>query len=541
MPTEEGHLVAGRYRLGQRIGSGAMGVVWQAHDERLHRTVAVKQLLPQPGLSSAQAEEARLRSMREGRIAARLQHPNAITVYDVAEDGGQPWLIMEYLPSDSLAVVLAERGSLPPREVAGIGAQVAAALTAAHAAGIVHRDIKPANVLLANDGTVKITDFGISRAVGDVTVTATGMLAGTPAYLAPEVAKGEQPAPAADVFSLGSTLYTAIEGHSPFGLSENTLALLHAVAAGKVNPPRQAGPLTALLMQLLRLDPAQRPTMPEAMESLRAIAEGRSPSSGSVAAMVPGYPAPSVPRPSPAVPAPSPHLPQHLPPRERTRLDPNPLAEPAGGGSAPRGAAPIGAAPIGMAMGSAPPPPASAPSTRRARVRQAILTALAIIAAAAAGVLVATLLSNKSEGTTSQAPPGSSAAPTPISNQSATPTATAAAATRTAAQSPEANEQLVIRFYQLLPEQLGQAWALFSPNAQSNTPGRYEGFAGWWNSIADVEASDVRSTDQNTVRVKVTYTLKDGRKADERWWFRVVARNGTLLIDAYDRQRGNGR
>src|SRR5262245_55245531 len=134
--TTDNELIAGRYRLGDRIGSGAMGVVWQAHDERLHRTVAVKQLLLQPGLSAAAAEEARARGMREGRIAARLQHPNAITVYDVAEHGGEPWLVMEYLPSKSLATVLSERGTLPVDEAARIGTQVAAALAAAHGAGI---------------------------------------------------------------------------------------------------------------------------------------------------------------------------------------------------------------------------------------------------------------------------------------------------------------------------------------------------------------------------------------------------------------------
>ena len=273
--TGEGGLVAGRYRIGERLGSGAMGIVWQAHDERLHRTVAIKQLLLQPGLTEAQAEEARRRCMREGRIAARLAHPHAITVYDVAEQDGDPWLVMEYLPSKSLATVLSERGTLSPQEAARIGAQIASALVAAHAAGIVHRDIKPANVLLGDDGTVKITDFGISRATGDVTVTATGMLAGTPAYLAPEVAKGQDPTPAADVFSLGSTLYTAVEGHSPFGLSENTLALLYAVAAGNITPPRHAGPLTALLMQLLRVDPTERPSLTSARDSLTAVAEGR--------------------------------------------------------------------------------------------------------------------------------------------------------------------------------------------------------------------------------------------------------------------------
>ena len=164
--TEVGRLISDRYRLTEHIGSGAMGVVWQAHDERLHRTVALKQLLLQPGLSAGESHEARERAMREGRIAARLQHPNAVAVYDVVEDAGQPVLIMEYVPSKSLSAVLDERGPLSPLEVARIGAQVATALTAAHTAGIVHRDIKPGNVLLTEDGTVKITDFGISGPPG---------------------------------------------------------------------------------------------------------------------------------------------------------------------------------------------------------------------------------------------------------------------------------------------------------------------------------------------------------------------------------------
>ena len=272
--SDEGRLIAGRYRLSQRIGSGAMGVVWRAEDERLHRTVAVKQLVLQPGLSETESNEAIQRAMREGRIAARLHHPNAITVFDVVEENGAPCLVMEYLPSRSLAAVMAERGPLPPTEVARIGSHVAAALAAAHTAGIIHRDIKPGNILLGDDGTVKITDFGISRASGDVTVTKTGMVAGTPAYLAPEVACGKDPSPASDVFSLGSTLYAAVEGRPPFGLNENTLALLHAVATGRVQPPQQAGPLTPVLARLLAADPADRPTMAEAQELLEVVASG---------------------------------------------------------------------------------------------------------------------------------------------------------------------------------------------------------------------------------------------------------------------------
>ncbi|MFD9887863.1 serine/threonine-protein kinase [Amycolatopsis sp. NPDC059027] len=279
--SDEGRLVAGRYRIVQRIGTGAMGAVWQAHDEVLGRTVAIKQLLLQPGLEAHDAEDARQRTMREGRIAARLHHPNAISVFDVVtDDNGQPCLIMEYLNSTSLAQVLQERRTLPPIEVARIGAQVAAALREAHAVGIVHRDIKPGNILLAGNGTVKITDFGISRAKDDVTVTKTGMIAGTPAYLAPEVAIGGDPGPESDVFSLGSTLYAACEGQPPFGLSENTLSLLHAVAAGQINPPRQSGPLASVLAVLLHPEIEHRPTAEECEELLDAVARGETPLGG---------------------------------------------------------------------------------------------------------------------------------------------------------------------------------------------------------------------------------------------------------------------
>ncbi|MCA2210822.1 serine/threonine-protein kinase [Nocardia rosealba] len=270
-------LIAGRYRLTDPIGTGAMGVVWRATDVRLRRTVAVKQVLLAPGLTGTQALEAKLRAMREGRIAARLHHPNAITVFDVAEEDGQPWLVMEYMNAPSLAVKISGGATLSPIEVAGIGAQAAAALSAAHDAGIMHRDVKPANLLVGDDGTVKLTDFGISHATGDVTVTATGFLAGTPAYLAPEIARGDNPKPAADVFALGSTLYAAVEGAPPFGEGDNPLAVLHAVARGVVPEPKKAGPLGPVLMWLLTADDAERPTMAQARRALEDVAAGRVP------------------------------------------------------------------------------------------------------------------------------------------------------------------------------------------------------------------------------------------------------------------------
>ncbi|HWO65552.1 MAG TPA: serine/threonine-protein kinase, partial [Umezawaea sp.] len=285
----EGQLIADRYRFLDRIGSGAMGIVWRAQDERLGRIVAVKQLLLQAGMDTREHDEAIQRAMREGRIAAKLHHQNAIAVYDVVEENGAPCLVMEYLPSYSLADTLSEYGALDPLQVARIGAQAASALAAAHAAGIVHRDVKPGNVLIADSGLVKITDFGISRATDDITVTKTGLIAGTPAYLAPEIARGSDPTPASDVFSLGSTLYAAAEGEPPFGLSENTLGVLHAVAAGRINPPSQDGPLTDVLLRLLNVDPADRPTMGQARDLLAAVAAGRNPSlTGLRAASTPG-------------------------------------------------------------------------------------------------------------------------------------------------------------------------------------------------------------------------------------------------------------
>lgn len=272
-----GDVLAGRYRLREHLGSGAMGVVWLAMDEHLHRSVAVKQLLAQPGLDDARAEQARQRAMREGRIAARLHHPHAIAVYDVVVDDGLPVLVMEYLPSRSLAEVIAAHGRVDPAVAAGIGGQAASALVAAHAAGIVHRDIKPGNLLIAANATTKITDFGISRATGDVALTQTGMFAGTPAFLAPEIAKGHRPTPAADVFSLGATLYSAVEGVPPFGEdAESPLALLHIVAAGKIPVPRNAGPMTPVLAGMLQADPAERLTAEESAAALHAVATGRS-------------------------------------------------------------------------------------------------------------------------------------------------------------------------------------------------------------------------------------------------------------------------
>ncbi len=276
----DGHLIAGRYRLRRRVGAGAMGTVWEAHDERLDRVVAVKLLTAPEGTDDTDTIR---RAAREARIAARVHHPNAVTVHDVVEDAGRPVLVMEYVPARTLA----DHGTLAPDLTRRVGAQIAAALAAAHRVGVVHRDVKPGNILLADDGTAKITDFGIARAAGDVTVTRTGLLAGTPAFLSPEAARGAQPGPASDVFSLGATLYAAVEGRPPFGDSDNAIALLHAVAAGRFDPPTRAGPLTDVLLTMLHTDPAARPTMAQAAELLGSPAGTPAEPPTSISAPVP--------------------------------------------------------------------------------------------------------------------------------------------------------------------------------------------------------------------------------------------------------------
>src|SRR5215216_2988813 len=238
-----------------------MGAVWEAWDERLERRVALKQLHHQSGLSRSDAELANLRAMREARITARLHHPHAVPVFDVVEHEGQACLIMQFIPSLTLSAVLAEGGPLEPNEAAQVGAQIAGALAAAHALGIVHRDVKPGNILIAEDGAALISDFGIARALGDATLTSGGMIHGTPAYLAPEVARGSEENFASDVFSLGSMLYSALEGRPPFGTDDNTMALLHRVASGQFPPPQHSGPLTSVIMHMLPIDTDERPAM----------------------------------------------------------------------------------------------------------------------------------------------------------------------------------------------------------------------------------------------------------------------------------------
>ncbi|MBF4997173.1 protein kinase [Nocardia sp. BSTN01] len=537
-------LIAGRYRLADPIGSGAMGVVWRASDVRLRRTVAVKQLLLAPGLTKAQALEAKMRAMREGRIAARLHHQNAVTVFDVAEEDGQPWLVMEYVDAQSLAALMRDKGPLEPREVARIGAKVAAALAAAHDAGIVHRDVKPANILVADNGTVKITDFGISRAVGDVTVTSTGFLAGTPAYLSPEIARGEDPEPSSDVFALGSTLYAAVEGAPPFGEGDNPLAVLHSVVSAKVPEPKRAESLGPVLMSLLAADGADRPTMREAQQALEAVADGRT------AALVPAA----------------------------TNVLPQPGADAA--------ATTVLSTPEKTTAAAAPTPGATTAKTPAPQPKPGPLRDRRIWAAAAAAVLVVAVIiglvatsgsddnhtAAAGNGTTSApeqpsatafAPPGaatpdapggsssngaggsaslgspvpSGQTPPPAPNGVPAPGASASRTAPPGTSAPYGPAQsadvagFISGYYGMLPGNTSGAWAELAPSYQSQTGG-YAQYSNFWSTVSSVRVGGVTQSGPGRAVATLTYTLKNGTVTSESRWFTVDTATGRMLITA---------
>jgi serine/threonine protein kinase len=240
----------------------------------LQRDVAIKQVGLLPGESATDSA----RALREARSSAALSHRNVVTVFDVVEEDGAIWLVMEHLPSRSLAELIRERGALPPAEVASIGAQVADGLAAAHAAGTVHRDVKPGNVLLREDGLAKISDFGIARTAGDATLTQSGLVTGTPSYFSPELARGAAPTPASDVWALGATLYAAVEGRPAYEARQNPVAMLNEIATTHPSQPKHAGPLAPVLARMLDRDPQSRWSMADAAHALHRLARQESPS-----------------------------------------------------------------------------------------------------------------------------------------------------------------------------------------------------------------------------------------------------------------------
>ncbi|MGW2821643.1 serine/threonine-protein kinase [Streptomyces sp. NPDC001443] len=274
---DDSRVIADRYRLEARLGRGGMGVVWRATDQLLGRQVAVKEVAFDETLSPEETRRQHDRTLREARAVAQLRHPHVIVVHDVVEQDERPYIVMELIDGGSLADRIARRGPVDVGEAARIGIALLSALRAAHAAGVLHRDIKPANVLVAEDGRVVLTDFGIAQVAGATTITDTGAFVGSPEYTAPERMSGAGTGPASDLWSLGALLCTALSGASPFR-RDSLGGILHAVVSADIRTPEQAEPLLPVVRGLLERDPERRLEAAEAERMLRAFLEtGRTP------------------------------------------------------------------------------------------------------------------------------------------------------------------------------------------------------------------------------------------------------------------------
>lgn len=475
--------IGGRYRLIRQLAAGGMGTVWEGWDERLQRTVAVKRLHLEPWHSEDERQVGVQRAMREARLTARLHHPNVVQVFDVVDDEQNPCLIMEYVPSRNLHQLVQERGPLPPTEVAAIGAQIATGLAAAHAAGIVHRDMKPGNVLITADGMAKVSDFGISHAFDDITVTSTGVLVGTPAYLAPEVVKGAASEPSSDVYSLAATLYMAVEGHPPFGTDENPIAMMHRVATGEWAEPLRAGALAPMLTRMMALEPQQRPTMIEVAAALRALHDEPVPN-------------------------------------QRTQV----LSAPA-----PKTA---GAPPLAQPPMYPPGTPVNQPRTDRRRVGAVPL--LAALLVVLLGGLIGWVLVSGTGG--SGRPSGGAVANSPASG--AAPTSHRRSGTGSSApvdQARPTSQQLadaITNYFQIVPGDLSAGWNLLTPHFQRSRAKNWATYQSYWNSVDHVDVTSVQGQPPHTATANLVYYYKNGQVVPQTTTFELQRRDGVLKIAA---------
>jgi hypothetical protein len=574
-------LVADRYRLVKMLGSGGMGVVWQAWDERLQRTVALKMLRPQPDLSDEEREVATKRATREARISAGLHHPHAVPVFDVVEHDGQPCIVMQLIDSTPLSKLLQEHGTFTPLQTARVGAEVGAALAAAHRRKIVHRDVKPGNILIRDDGSAMISDFGIAQALGDTTITATGLVHGTPAYLAPEVARGDPSSFASDVFSLGSTLFAMLEGAPPFGTDRNAIALLHRVAQGEVAVPGSAGPLAPLLLEMLSPDPKQRPDMATVARRLAELDEqlvttdATGPATDGEDDTVPAtIPVAGVAAAAAAAAAGGAAAAAHEPPTvpAETRAigdtaETESLAEPAETDSpaeAPETAeteslaeaeAPTTPQPAGPATPLFPwmaetqpatpqghPTPEAEAQPRRRRTGLFVGGALVALALLVVGGIL--LFNGLQQGGGVAAGPEAEETPTSEPTETETPPEESAPAeepTEEPAPPPEETEaapsaeqraaDMLVGYYALMPGDLDSAWNMMTEDYQVNHVGGRDAYEAFWGEITEVAIADVTATGSDA-QATLTYTFDDGRVVREVTAYRLVDEGGQLKIAA---------
>ena len=486
-------IIAGRYVVLRAVGRGGMGTVWLCRDEVLGREVAVKQVGTLPGESVPDLA----RALREARSSAALHHPHVVSVFDAIEADDHIWLVMEYVPGETLSQLIAREGRLDPERVAAIGAQVADGLAAAHKRGTVHRDVKPGNVLISGD-TAKISDFGISRTHGDDQLTRSGVVMGTPLYFSPELARGGDPTPADDVWALGATLYTAVEGVPPIADRRNAIATLAAIAETRPPLPEHGAFLIYPIGRMLDPDPTSRWSMADAAHALRRLHEQHRPAgtlalTGDVEPLPPAAPVPTDPADAGATPS------------------------TADVGTATGGAAAVGTAPE---------------RDRRSRLP---LLAGALLLLLLIGITGAVLLGRdgsdpspstgsdkQSASSNKSAPPSSSATTSP--SQSPTESSSSAAKPPTSAAGAA---QGVADYYALLPGNTRRAWGMLGEDAQAQAGG-YDSYVGFWRTIDDVSVGEV-SADGDVVTAQLTYTTDRGRE-DETRQFEVQRTGGDWVI-----------
>jgi eukaryotic-like serine/threonine-protein kinase len=500
--ADTGREIAGRYRLLAPIGRGAMGVVWRARDQLLDRDVAIKEVLISAMLSPQERHNAYQRTLREAKTAARLNHPGVVTVYDVAEDEGRPWIIMQLVSAQSLDQVLSTSGPLSPRRTAEMGRQLLAALSSAHAAKVLHRDVKPSNVLLGRDDRAVLTDFGIATFAGDTRLTQTGMVMGSPGFTAPERIRGEDATPASDLWSLGATLYAAVEGHGPFERRGGAITTMSAIINEEAPPAPTAGALAPVIAALLRREPADRPDAATATRMINEVLPQLPTRTGAAPA---GYEPTSLSQ-SPAAPASTPATPGPGVPDQTITREPASAAQagastyggpgsvadtsptqsepdfsswydpaPRSGASRPWSGAAYEAGPAASPAASPPPParpgpaarpgswPAAPPPGRQSggwwKIGLVVLAVLAVIAGGATVVLL------KHNPTTSSTPLGhtSSPASTPATGPGSASTPPGGGGTL-----PSANTQIVDAINMIRTGALPAGWRTYSQPAASN-------------------------------------------------------------------------
>jgi serine/threonine protein kinase len=455
-------VIAGRYSLEQEIGRGGMGAVWLGTDDVLGRPVALKRVGFGPNGASPDLERAE----REARLAARLNHPHVVAVYDLVTDAEERWLVMEYVPGVTLAALVRSEGALPADRAAPIIAQAADALAAAHAAGIVHRDVKPSNMLVAADGQVKLSDFGIARANADASLTQTGLVTGSPAYLAPEVASGQQATEASDIWALGATLFHALAGHPPYEVGDNVLGALYRIVHEE--PPRlqDAGWLDPLLRATMATDPARRWTAAQVRDYL-----GRGPGG-------------ELPVPPPAA------VPD-------AQVAPLPVESP------------------GDPTVTTPPVAPSAP--RQARRRTAVLPMLV-------GVVLLALLALIGWQVLRDDSPGEAGRDRPSPSTSST------ADTPTETVTPDGMRTFVEDYLATVTSDPAATWKQLTPDFQDDSGGfeKYSKFWGAITSAEVVDADADPDTMQ--VSYSVQYVHRDGRKSSDHVTLVLEGRDGDYLI-----------